>query len=1161
MPTIGTTLGPYRLISELGSGGMGRVYLAQQEQGGQSGADGRVALKVLHPHLLEDPVVLKRFSQEARIGSRIAHQNVVRTLDVGQAESDGQACHYLVMELVEGQRLSEFLENLGSVPEALLREIAKHLLTGLEEIHGHGVVHRDLKPENVLITPEHEIRIMDLGVAKLLEVSQHITGEGEFAGSLLYAAPEQFRGESVGPAADLYALGVLLFELATGENPFKRDTAAGVIQAHVNLIPPRIDELEPSVSPLLSELVATMIAKDPADRFKTARDVLSVLADGEDSKWWHARMSMRSDRLLRLPLRKETSLHGRATELARLRTAWTSAQRGRGATVFVEGEAGIGKTHLIEEFLRDVQAAGVRVLYGACEPSDELAGVLDGIRAEFGGPGLAERIHPYLRDVPGLVPAFVALLNHELPPADSGPLSGEAIRALCVRFMKSLADERPLVWIVEDLSAASRESREMVLSMARAVRECRVLLVLTSRPGVPEHEISTLGRLARFERFELPRLESSQIVSMLEDAFRNKDLAQQLGARIAEKSDGVPFFVLEIVRGLRAGQFITQLPDGSFVQTQQIEGFEVPDAVRDLIKGRLVGLSERQRAVLDLASVVGVSFDVSLLATALDSKRIHVLQTLAEVERRFGLVHGETDGCVFDHSQLRDVLYGALMPELRREYHTLLARTHLAICESSGSEPDPVLVAHHFLHGTEPLSAGPYLDRAMVKLQATYQEEATRSLIALALQTPGLLSNERRASLLVHLAERLDLLGRSTEARAALDEARDIAAEVGDDRLGARVGRRLGIHIGMTKGGEGALEVLEEALALARRAGDVRLESAIIGNLGTVHLSLGRHEEAREHFEHRRRICEEHDDVEGAAAATANLGNVYWHVGEFQKAQACHEVHLATSKGSGDRYGEAIATGNVAHVLSALGQYSDSRRLDARYYELSSQIGFRQGEAIAVGNMGDDLTRIGRFRDARARYEQSSMISLEIGDVQGEAQAIRGLANLAFLQGDPESAASKLTKAIAVQRELGDPEGLAATLLALARAERMRGDDATAGRLLEEALEAGSSVHSPDVLILTELERVWLHGTGSDAVEELLVRLGRRLRHATRVEAHFRLWQLGGARQHLHRASQLLVEQRQHLSESDFRSMVENVPLVRELALEGEGRTRPNVAP
>jgi serine/threonine-protein kinase len=178
----GELLGSYRIISALGAGGMGTVYLAEVA-GDTPGT--RVALKVVHPHLLKTPGFFKRFLREAELGKKVTHRNVVRTFDADALVVNDDQVNFMVMEYVEGRSLRELLNDLGTVPETLIREIALQTAAGLAAIHDAGIVHRDLKPENILITDAHEVRIMDLGVAKLQEASVALTQEGHFAGSFL----------------------------------------------------------------------------------------------------------------------------------------------------------------------------------------------------------------------------------------------------------------------------------------------------------------------------------------------------------------------------------------------------------------------------------------------------------------------------------------------------------------------------------------------------------------------------------------------------------------------------------------------------------------------------------------------------------------------------------------------------------------------------------------------------------------------------------------------------------------------------------------------------------------------------------------------------------------------------------------------------------------
>ena len=218
----GSQIGPYRVLADLGSGGMGKVYLAEivgKAAGLETGR--KVALKVIHAHLLDTPGFFQRFLREADIGRAVQHENVVRTYLADALLHDGVQQNFLVMEYVEGQTLRDLLKEMERVPEELCRHIGREVAQGLTAIHEAGVVHRDLKPENVLITEDQVVKVMDLGVAHLQDEAIRLSQTGAFVGSLEYASPEQFRssGSEVDARSDLHALGIVLYELSTGRHP------------------------------------------------------------------------------------------------------------------------------------------------------------------------------------------------------------------------------------------------------------------------------------------------------------------------------------------------------------------------------------------------------------------------------------------------------------------------------------------------------------------------------------------------------------------------------------------------------------------------------------------------------------------------------------------------------------------------------------------------------------------------------------------------------------------------------------------------------------------------------------------------------------------------------------------------------------------------------
>jgi serine/threonine protein kinase/tetratricopeptide (TPR) repeat protein len=1237
----GTQLGPYRLLSELGSGGMGTVHAAEVAEavaGLETGQ--KVAVKVIHPHLLGSPGFFKRFLREAELGRRVVHENVVRTFDVDATELEGKAVHYMAMEYVEGRSLRKLLLDLGTIPEALLREIALQTAAGLAAIHEEGIVHRDLKPENILITDDHEIRIMDLGVAKLQEASIAITQEGQFAGSLLYAAPEQFGAGETGPSADLYSLGVLLYELATGDNPFRRDNAPAAIEAQLKLQPPRITDRNTETTTFFAELVATLLAKRPAERFASAQALHDVLAEAERSRWWTElapRITEKVAHLPRIRVRRETAVHGRDGDLETLSEAWARAKERRGNTVFVEGEAGIGKTRLVDAFLRGLEDKDIHILYGSYPPSGGLGGISDAILDKFGEAMLSIALAPYLTVTPSLIPAFTALVKHESPPTGSEPLQGDALNAVCVHLMRGLAEEKPLVWIVEDLHFAPRESRDTVLALARAVEGHRVLLVATARPGVADEDQAHLSRLENYRRVPLHRLGAREMAELLEGAFKSEALAEKLGMRIAKKSDGVPFFIFEMIRGLKEKQLIEQQADGTYVQTQMIKDIEVPSAVKDLIEGRLRGLDPDQRRILDAGSVMGMSFDPGLVGAVLEAKKVRVLEHLAVVERQAGLVHGERGAVCFDQNQIQEVLYQDLMPDLRSEYHSLLAGAYAQRLDGQPTGEDAVFLASHHLRGSSARDGLPHLMAALQHLEQSYRNDVAIELAARALNIPKLVEGRDRVEVLLMRAGRHDLRGERDLERAALDEALGLADETGDAALGANVRIVLGWHLIQTSDYAAAHECLQTALDLAREAsaktlesvatgylgnvcwgqggydealvlfqrhltlsreigdrrgegkatgslgivlgyqgryeeakehfqsalaslresGDRRGEAATAGNLGSVFHSQGRYEEARAQFQKHLRLAREIGDRQGEALATGNLGGVFFGQGHYEKARAHHARRVALSREIGDRAGEASATGKLGLVFLAQGRSEEARAHLEKQLALSREIGDRRSEAIATGYLADVVFGLGRSEEARARLNESLALSREIGLRQAEGHALASLASCTEAEGDTESALRLHGEALAIQRELDEKDSVGESLVAMAAIGLKRDDGAGAIAHLEEALALARKVDAPGTILLATVHRARLPDGDIAAGLAALEAHEERVAHDTKMEAGFRLWELTQDKAHLEEAHRLLCYARDHAPEDCRDSMIQNVPLHRDIMQAWEERGGP----
>jgi predicted ATPase len=1199
---VGQRVGPYRVAAEIGAGGMGTVYLATVEDlvaGLPLGE--RVALKLVHRHLSERPDARRRFLREFQLGRRVRHANVVATLD-GDAPDDAGAPSYLAMELVEGRTLRALLAEIGAAPDPLLREIARQIADGLAAIHAAGIVHRDLKPENVLITVDERVRIMDLGVARLVEESMALTSEGAFVGSLLYAAPEQFRGGKIGPASDLYSLGVLLYELASGANPFERESTASVIAAHLNETPRPVSDADRGTSPFLVAVIATLLAKSPGDRFASAQELSDVLAEGERSAWWLARerrLRATATELPRLPVRRPTSFHGRDAQIGALVSAWRRAAEGAGGTVLLEGEAGAGKTRLLDAFVRGVSPDSAHVLYGAYAPPGGIGAVSEAIVERFGASGLEEALSPHLAAAPRLVPPFAALLRNEDPPPGFSPLSPQALHAALSHLVRGLARDRPVLWIVDDLQLAEPTSRQLVLSLARAAEGQRALIVVATRPGVPSDELEHFARLAEFRRVAVGRLTADDVRGLVRDAFRGLADVDRIADTVARKSDGVPLFALAMIQALRDAGVVREREDGRFETTGPIDDVEAPSAVRDFVRARLAGLSDDDRALLDVAAVVGHDVDADLVARVRGMKRVVVLERLAGLERRGNVLRSEGGRCRFDHHQIREVLYADLMPELRAEYHSLAAE---AIVDRAGGEEaadrldgeTTYRLADHHLRGVRPEAAARRLARAAAHLASQYRHVAALDLADRALAVPGLLEGAARETALHRKSEALDLLGRRAEQRKALDEALAIADASGDPARRAGARRRLGWHLHLTSNNDAARATLVEAVDIAGAAGARTEEVVSTGNLATALLSLAQFDAARECCERQLRLAIELGDRKEEATARGTLGIISLRQGRADDARRHYELHLAAAREIGDRRGEGVITLNLGNIWNDAGDREKARDHYSRAGAIFREIGDRRGEAAVAGSFGNVLKHVGRYGEALEQFEAHRSLARATGSRDGEAIALVNLAGVLTPLGAPERGAEAAQRALAIfheigakreesyasfeaaqaaetlgdedaaerlyaeslelRRRVGYPRGVAETQLARGRLFAARGRRDEAAACLDESVRLSRELSLVDGLVLATAYADLVSGAADGESAPRLAESASRLRHSTLIEAQFVVWRRTGEAASLvaaHDALRRLVDG----APTEFRgSAVERVPLHRAIAAAWESR-------
>ncbi len=283
---LGTRIaGKYKMLKKIGEGGMGSVYIANQEP-----IDRKVAVKVLLSKLAEDEVAVKRFEQEARAISRMSHPNTVTIYDYGRVDDDdGEERLYIVMEYLKGSTLTQVLRKEGALPGPRASRILRQVCSSLADAHGAGIIHRDLKPDNIFLSElggeKDWVKVLDFGVAKLAdsESAGTLTQTGMIFGTPKYMSPEQAEGKPIDYRADIYALGVVLYELLTGKPPFISDTAVGLLLKHISEAPRPFAEVagNRSIDPRLEVIVMRALEKHPDRRQQQVTELQAELEQYE----------------------------------------------------------------------------------------------------------------------------------------------------------------------------------------------------------------------------------------------------------------------------------------------------------------------------------------------------------------------------------------------------------------------------------------------------------------------------------------------------------------------------------------------------------------------------------------------------------------------------------------------------------------------------------------------------------------------------------------------------------------------------------------------------------------------------------------------------------------------------------------------------------------
>jgi tetratricopeptide (TPR) repeat protein/predicted Ser/Thr protein kinase len=1072
------TLSHYEIQKELGSGGMATVYEAKDLESNKS-----VALKVLFPHLASEEVTRKRFLREAHTGMELDHPGIVKVYEVGEDEDQS----FIAMELVEGQTLDAVIDEESLDIDRVI-DVCLKISEALSAAHEMGIVHRDIKPRNIMLSNGH-VKLMDFGLAQIVE-GTILTGKYEIIGTLNYMSPQQAIGASVDERSDIFSLGVVFYQMLTGELPFEGDHPGAVIHAILHSDPLRVEELREGVPEEVERVVFKALQKEPQARYSNAIEL------NTDLKCVSEVLEGRSCKLIATEEVFEervggvySELVGRESEVEVLEGYLERMLKGDGSTVMVAGEAGIGKSRLVWELGRRAKKEKARYLVGRCLSGGEgfpYQPVFEVIRSYLGLKGVRdlEKLEDFINEKAptlmgrlGVIQAFLFMEKEE----ELQLTNREQLWDTVAELVKMMSRDKPVLLHFDDLHWTDLPTLNLINYLSRNVRGERVLVVGTYRPedlieeveGKPHPLVTTLEKMGReglYEEVNLCRLDEERIGSMVGSVFPDSDFPEDFINSLHVETEGNPLFILELLQLIRDEGVIAQV-NGGWSLVGDISTISIPGRVNDVIMNRLRSLSMEERNLIDAASVEGRSFQSDTLCHCLGLQRIQVLLILQNLEQTYHIIHASEKEYNFDHGMIREVVYESLIPELRGEYHRLIGGYFR---ESFGEKEEYAgKIAFHMIEAKEEREVLPYLVKAGEHARRLFATEEAIGYFDKGMEvideyyrpdpTP---ENQRlELALLKGRAGVNQMIGRYDEANQDYKTLEELAGELADEGLKA-----LGKHgLGETARNKGdydaALGYFEQSIVIRKEIGDKRGEGSSLSNIGIVYRVRGDVEKALDCYKRALEIYRNIGDKLGERVVLNNIGNIYGRRGDYEEALSYYEKSLAIGEQIGDKRGEGFALNNLGNVQTRLSNYKESLAFYERSLGIRRQVGDKRGEGAALNNIGGNYFKLGDYELALNCFEQALVIWRQIGAKEYQWESQNALFHLWLALGATDKAFEEYDEVVELAGILGTGKKNAWMLLGTGLLKMVSGSYEDAAKHIQSSLEMARAQGEVDVIL------------------------------------------------------------------------------------------------
>jgi serine/threonine protein kinase/tetratricopeptide (TPR) repeat protein len=986
---IGQTLGHYRVVAKIAAGGMGVVYRAYDEH-----LDREVALKVLPPGTISSDDSRKRFRHEAVALAKLNHPNIETVHEFGSQDGTD----YLAMELIAGQTLSEKLRE-GPFEEQEILRLGSQIANGLAAAHERNIIHRDIKPGNLMIMPDGRLKILDFGLAKLVQpaVATDLTlsvetDTGKLVGTIPYMSPEQVRGQAVDPRTDIFAAGAILYEMATGQRPFPQSRSVELMAAILHKNPDPPSSFNAALSPGLESVICKTLEKNPESRYHTARELKAALEG----------ISATSHRPLSAPDRKpESTPPAVAPPLASRPPAFNNPR--------VLWFAGAGLASIL-------MAGGLLGL--------NVQGIRDGL--------------------------FHGMAGKPKPSNDGSILPVKARKSIAVLGFKNVAGQTSKGWE----STALAEMFTTDLGAGDQLRtisgeDIAQMMASLSLPDTDSYGKETLGKIQKNLNADfvvvgsyvpLPDGETRVDVRLQDTANgttlatisrkgKNLDaLVTDAGAELREKI-GVTSVSLE-----ESAQVQATMPSNPEARAYYSEGLAKLRAfdnvaAREALQKAVVADSSSAMIYSALAeSYASLGYDEKArqaARNAADLAKPLSRESRLLIEGRYHEVNKEWDLAVESYR----TLFG-FFPD-NPEYGILLAKAQI----SGGHAKDALDTVQRLRDPASRSHNDPRVDltAAEAALSLGDFKEALKQATAGETKAHANGANLMVARSLLLRAQALESLNQLKEAGESFGESRAIYRAAGDSRgeLAALEGEA---NYRADNGDpSGAIRKYKEQLDLSREIGNRHGEASAMNNMALVLKQQGDSGRARAMWEQALIGFHDVSDKASSAEVLINLAGLSLEQGDLATAKKTYTDALTIFRDVNDSSGVANTTAAIGTVLLAQGDCNGAKNMLEEAIKADLAGGSHEPPADKLISLADVLQLQGDLGGASQKYQLGYANTLASGDTSMTALAALGLGRLALTGGDFASAHSYLDKAMAMGNELGDKRAVALAQVALAR--------------------------------------------------------------------------------------------------------------------------------